>query len=410
MKSVLIQGLLAMSSLVVAYLVWTDEDTESLREEVAVLDCDAQRIQSIRLKTPTREVAMSPRGEIDDRFWWIETRRVQPSAEPAVNAFVAGDAFDAYARNFGPLSARRDLGVVDAETLAELGFFVPAEDKAVNHEAAGDEAAKDDKAAKDADAGDDKAAGDAEAGDDEEKEPSTLALTCGDQEHAFELGGSAYGSGDRYLRTEHDRVYLVSADLVRNAETASSLMQRDLLNFEMSEVDMMVLLAFDEELRLKHYNRLDEAQADWVDANEPDRRNELYGNWMSQLSRLRATRYLEPDAEPGADLEGDVRVAPLATFVFLDESADELGRVELVRANSELDVEYYARSNATRGWVRTLRSLGKQVAEELRPLVGLDAAPEPEPVRMIPARSASDSASDGAGVRTPPHGHDKGDH
>ncbi|MEM6961771.1 MAG: DUF4340 domain-containing protein, partial [Myxococcota bacterium] len=387
MKSVLIQGLLAMSSLVVAYLVWTDEDTESLREEVAILDCDAQRIQSIRLKTPTREVAMSPRGETDDRFWWIETRRVQSSTEPAVNGFVAGDAFDAYVRNFGPLSARRDLGVVDAETLAELGFFVPAEDKAVKHEKAGNEAAKDDKAAGDAEAGDDKAAGDAEAGDDkaagdaeagddEEKEPSTLALTCGDQEHAFELGGSAYGSGDRYLRTEHDRVYLVSADLVRNAETASSLMQRDLLNFEMSEVDMMVLLAFDEELRLKHYNRLDDAQADWVDANEPDRRNELYGNWMSQLSRLRATRYLEPDAEPGTDLAGDVRVAPLATFVFLDESADELGRVELVRANSELDVEYYARSNATRGWVRTLRSLGKQVAEELRPLVGLDAAPE----------------------------------
>lgn len=355
MREVAVHAVLAVGGLVVAYLVWTDDGESAREEEVTVVDCDAARLSQVSFQGPDRLVTLERRTvEGAPPMWWITSSRNQDEGDPVTEQFVGSDAVDEYLERIAPLRAKRELGSVADDMLEEL-------------ELGGEDSTR-------------------------------LALTCAGREHAFEVGGSAYGSGDRYLRASGGEVFLVEQRIVRDVESPTTLMQRDLHRFEGTEVEHLEVQAHDRQVRLLQRNRLDPRSAEWVDASQPDRRNELYGNWLERVERLRVQSYLAPDATPGSDLEG-VSAAPttLATLVYRDEDGDELGRTELVKVEGGDEPAYYARSEATRSWVRLLASLGQQVETDLRPVVGLEPLepPAPPPAQTPPEGGEPEERPDG---------------
>jgi hypothetical protein len=348
MKSLTIHIALAVLGLASAYYVWTaGEPTEESPEGVTLLECAPERLTSVRFESERRDVTLESRGERDDRAFWVRVLRKSSSAAPTppegeredgdVVEFVASAEVDEYVKTIAPFKAIRSLGDVDDETLSDLGL--------------GDGAAH-------------------------------MTISCGGgRELALDVGESTFGTGDRYARrADGGPVFLLNGEIVRGLESAElQLMQRDLHRFEMTEVARLEVEAFGESRTLLQRNHRTPEQAEWVDSADPDRRNELYGNWLDRLSRLRVQSYLPLDAAPGSDLDGESATSVrVLTLRYLGDDGEEIGKLELEKVEYQPPV-YYARSEATRAWVRVVATTAREVEDDARPVVGLPAierAPE----------------------------------
>ncbi len=368
MKSVAIHAVLALLGLTVAYVVWTEgEQEERSAEEVVVVDCDPDHLDFITLADEDRTVKLEMRRDGDDKYSWITITRREGDDE-TVESFAGAKAVEEYAQKIAPFRALRSLGELSREEL-----------QAVELEPGG-------------------ATG--EDGGVSRGSTTTLELSCGGRARRFKVGGSAYGSGDRYLRDEHGgAVYLVSADTLRELESAQfRLMQRDLHAFEWTEVEIARISGGGAEKALYHRNRRTPDTAIWVDNDARDRINETYGNWLDRLQRLRIQKYLEPDAEPGSDLTNvSAEPEPILEVVYTGERNEPLGRLQLVKVAGETN-EYYARTEATRTWVKVLASVAEQVERDVRPILGLEPLPEPErpDAEVAPPLESADAGTDAA--------------
>lgn len=380
MKGVLIQALLALSGLVAAYFVWTEKKVDGSQETgVAVVSCDKRDIAELRYEDEKLNIVLAsteaglsvtetkyapapadPKKAAAAEAEGAKAEDAAPEAEEAdaaaeakriekeKNIFVANKAAETYLEKWDPLQAIRSLGELSEEQEASLELS------------------------------------DAKA---------RLALKCGGVEKVFRIGGSAYGSGDRYLRAEDGGpVYLLEAETVRAIESAKfRFMQRELHRFEMRRVETLTIEAAGRSRTLLHRNRLDKAKAEWVDQAAPDRRNELFANWLERVERLRAQKYLAADATPETDVEKATGSPELlAKLVYKSVDGDTLGSFELMKVPAEMDI-FYARTEATRGWVTVLRSVAQQVADDLAAVVGASEsaeAPAPAPDAPAPAAAA----------------------
>ena len=204
------------------------------------------------------------------------------------------------------------------------------------------------------------------------------------------MGGSTYGEGDRYAqKAGSDLVYLIRGSLVNDLSAAQSrLMQRELHGFELDKVETVKVQALGKSKTLLQRNRASQA-AVWVDAANPEQRNKLYGNWLSQVSRMRASAYLEIGKEPGSDLAGPAgELEPVASITYEAEGR-RLGAMELVRVVAGDKSYYYVKSELTRGWVTVLPSSAEQVARDLGLVVGAqDTPPSKKPAAGPPQPAA----------------------
>ena len=371
MRSVLAHGVLAVGGLILAWLVWVTPEEERSPDEVELVACDPEDVTSLVLDVDNREVKLERRGQGDERAYWVTvTRRPEPregqaeAPEPTVDEFVGGrKRVDEYLAKIAPLRALRSLGELDEETTEEVEL--------------GEEAGR-------------------------------FVYACGERTVEYTLGATAFGTGDRYLReADGNTAYLLAADAIRDLQSAEALlMQRELNDFEPTEVENLVVKIEDRERRLLQRNRRDPERAEWVDASEPDRRNELFGNWLERVSQLRVQDYLALDAEPGADIEGESAATTQAlTLEYLGSGGDRIGHLELARVDTQ-PARYYARSDATQAWVTVPRSIAQQVEDDARTVLGLEPIdrPEPEPPpQPTPTTPAADAgAATGAAPPTPP--------
>lgn len=346
MKGLMIHLVLAVGGLIWAYQAWTGDGEAVSEDAVTMLSCDEGALESVVYATEAREVHVSRRSGEGEPRWWITSEQRMESGDVERREFLGSiESMQAWTERLTPLMATRDLGPVDDETAEEL-----------------------------------------ELGE----EPDTLTIQCGSRTHEFQVGGSAFGSGSRYFRDGAEgRVYLVEAALMRDLNSPNNLMQRELVDVEYPEVATLEVDAFDVQRVLQHRNRLDEHNAEWVDAAEPTRRNELFTNWVGAFRRLRAHRYVAAGAEPLEDIDEEATASALGTVRLKDEDGGLLEEVEMVRLNIEGQAAplYYARSGATQGWVRLLVSVARQYETDLRPVLGLNPEPEPE-VEPPPAEAA----------------------
>lgn len=352
MKAVWIHLALALGGLVWAYQTWTAEDETSREEEVTVFDCVPSALGGVIYTSENREVDVARRDLGGQARWWISSSRSGEDEEVELREFLASEeSMEGFIEAVAPLRASRDLGEVDEEMAEELELS---------------------------------------------EATTSISIRCGERSREFQVGGTAFGSGNRYMREGEDgHVYLVASSLLRDLQSPTNLMQRDLVDAEFTEVETLEVEAFDQSRTLQHRNRLDDRNSEWVDVEDPTRRNELFTNWVGTFRRLRAHRYVASGSEPVDDVEGEATTTRLATLRFKDESGETLEEVELVRVNVEGQAAplFYARSGATHGWVRLLVSVARQVETDLRPLVGLEpeAEPEPEPQAEAEADEAPET-------------------
>jgi hypothetical protein len=333
-KSLLVHAVLALGGLGLAYAVWTDDDRGRTRAQVTVWDCDADAVTKVRLEGERYHATLERKGQGAEAYWWVSHASRTQDAEATAREFTASDTVDKYLDTLAPLRASREVGQLDDETLEQVGLHEPKD---------------------------------------------RLTISCGGKDRTFLVGENAFGSGDRYLRDERGgAVYLTDAALVRDLESAQArLMQRKLHTFEWNTIAKIGAGGYGRDKTLLHRNRHDPSQAEWVDEAEPDRRNELYGNWLNRLRRMSVLEYLNPDEEPGGD---GADAQAVATLRFLDKRDKVVDELVLLRTVADDAVEYYARTKATRSWVKLPRSLAKEVAQDVRPVMGLEAVDEPEPI------------------------------
>lgn len=360
MKAVVVHFVLATLGLGAAYRVWSAPEgaEETDDASVVVVDCEPKDLASIQLTTEQGTFLIEKKTADGDAFWWGVVTRTPEKGDASSESFAVSSKIDEYFKVAAPMRAVRNLGEVDGELAKEIEL---------------------------ADA------------------KTQFALTCGDKSHTFDVGIAASGSADRYLRKQGGGpVYLVKRELIEKIERADSqLMQRQLTDHEDRDVENLVVKALGAEAKLLHHNRLDSKKAEWVDAAKPDQRNELYGNWLSRVGRLSISEYLAPEQKPGDEKKNQPTpsvptqpdagapstdaVSPqsdaltsIATLRYLDENGKLLGEVELARVGED-KADYYARSSATRAWVRVLNSVGRQVEGDLPMIVGLEEIPEAPP-------------------------------
>jgi hypothetical protein len=375
MKSVVLHALLAALGLGFAYQTWTRPAVleEKPREDVTLLACKPEQLTEIELIMPTHRVKVWPEQGKNGREYWLTTTPtpvVKPAAsegEPAPadpnsadaavasssatdagapgapNAaakpsatkkesarnydpkepvtFVANAAFDMYLANNFPVRALRGLGVIDKKEHAEFGL---------------------------------------------DKVGTFLRVRCGAQTLALDIAGRTHGTNDHYVRDpKTDQSYLLAGRLVRDLQSAQfNFTQSELHAFKLADVDETVLTAMGSSKRLLQRDRMNPAQAQWVDADHPDRKNELFGNWLDRLAKLRVRLYLKRNEGPGADLK-DAAAPVEALTVEHHLGGKPKGKLEIVRVDAGGIAYYYARSEATRVWVSLYEAVVKDLMHDL---------------------------------------------
>lgn len=350
MKATLVHAVLALSGLFFAYQTWTRvESDETPVGEVLLADCDAARFKSLTFQSETVKVALESEGSAPDQDYWMTVERVmtaQPDAgvsEPIVpKRFLTNKKREDLLKLLFPLRAERNLGKPTADALKGFGM-------------------------------------------DDIK--STLTLSCG-ATTVLEIGGTTFGSGDFYARRRGDEnLVLLNGRLSKDLQSAEfNFMQKALHSFVLKDVDEARVTVNGTTRRLLQRNRQTPEQATWVDAAQPDQRNELYDNWLTRLSRMTAREYLATNAQPGSELTPALTsVKEVATVEYFVEGLSK-GKLTVARVGDDM-THYYARSEATRNWVAVSEIVGAQVERDAPVVVGLEEAPAPP----SPASPASPS-------------------
>jgi hypothetical protein len=410
MKSVIVHTLLAVFGLVFAYQTYTRKPEEVSVAGVTVAECSREDVKKIYLNTATVEVIAEPVREGDETTFWVTTRHrppeevsaldpntnprrspptLKPSAaenaaggaaptaaagsgapeaakqEPAKKdekkepaeankpkRFLANGAFNAYLKRLTPVRAYRSLGKLDDKQDADFGYG---------------------------------------------KTLGFLELECGATTLELQSGSRAFGASQRYLRdTKTGVTYLFDEPTIGDLESAQfKFMQADLHPWKAEDVEEVVIEAQGAKKKLIHRDRK-LPQAQWVDDTAPAKRNELYANWFSRLSRLRARAYLERGAEPGSDLKAAGSATPVLRIDYKVADAPK-GTLELVRVDENGVGHYYARTETTHAWVALFDSAAKDVEQDVGMVVGVEQPSSPEKQKEAkPAGSQKPAAPHGA--------------
>lgn len=359
MKALIAHAILAVGGLGLAYSVWTTgQGPQRAQDQVTIWDCDAGNVSKVHLADEHNDVTLQEHGKGSDAYWQVTQTTKLPNDEatknetPKTYRFTGSAQVHTYLKKLAPLQASRDLGELAKKTIKEVGL----------------------------------------------NEPKTkLSITCGGHTRTFVAGEDAFGSGQRYLRDARGgSVYLVDSSAVRELSAPQvQLMQRSLENFQWADIAHLKIEGYGKSRTLLQRNRDNPRDAEWVDATKPDKRNELYDNWLNRVRGLMANRYLQPGEKPGGK---GATLEPIAKLTFDNGDGKVVDQWEFDRTESPTEVSYYARSKATRAWVELPTSLAREVAHDVRPVLGLDAVDEPEPVAPAATSTPASTAHEASGA------------
>jgi hypothetical protein len=206
-------------------------------------------------------------------------------------------------------------------------------------------------------------------GDFELADPSSrLEITHARGKRVIRIGGRTFGGGNHYYVIDEQtrEAFLLGASIVRDLEMAQSrLFQRELHDFEITDVASVVINAPGRRRTLEHRDRQNPQTRSWVapDATEASTSTELYDNWMRQLERLRALAYPAAGEGPRPD------APPVVRIDYRGEGGSAIGFLEVTGGGSP-EAELYGRSEATRVWVQLSRSVAEQVVQDLEEVLG----------------------------------------
>lgn len=375
-RPVLIHAALLGVALVAAYFVWTREPDTS-EDQIPVVSI-REGLDRVLYSTEDRKVEINKKKDEHGSYHWVKVETVTKKPvkkpkppEPAVNkrvdggppvptdagvakaatdatprsdtgvpakpemkevrkqqAFKGNEALDKLVKSLAELNAVRSLGMISGDKLKSFGL----------HES-----------------------------------KKTLTLVTGSTPRTFIIGDNTYGNMDIYIQDKQDRrVYVINPRSVQDLKYAEfRLMERELHGFNNTEMDRVLFKTDKGQKTLVQKNRRTPATAFWADAEAPDKGKDFFKNWMSKLSRLRATEY----AKQADKLEG--LTEKLSAEYYL--GGKKLGYLKLYQLGASVpagapkgkngDDEYYAQTENTRAKVKLSRRLGEEVVKDLENLL-----------------------------------------
>jgi hypothetical protein len=308
-RGVAFQGVLAAAGLAAAFVVWQREPAGT-PGEVVVLDAPKRALERVRYEDASGSVELY-REASDGGALWLRLGTKPP------RELRANETAEQLFTRFAPLRATRSLGVLDAETLAEVGL---------------------------------------------KDSPRKLRVKLASGEHAFTLAASSIGWGSPYLRRETDGlVFLLPPSLLPDLENAAHrLVDRTLHAFGAAEYDVLTV-THGSTSRTFLVRARAQRPAELVPRDAPDAPDETARKWHERvwlLSPAQADFLGRGEEPPGG---------PPREVLRLEYRRGDtgVGRLTLARGTGG---ELYARTEHTAGWAK-LPPWADSIVEEAEKVV-----------------------------------------
>jgi hypothetical protein len=290
----------------------------SVRRDVVVWHGRAADVSRIEYKRPlphAKSVILEGKTDATGRYW-IGTGQ----ADGPPITFVSVGPAQKIADKLGDLRALRDLGHTDDAKSSELGLK------------------------KDAIEG-------------------SVVVTLRGEEHTLELGASAPGDTDRYVRdTKSGEVFVVEAEPIRQLEGGDhTLVETELHEFPLDPDVDRVTVSFGGKKRALVRRGMAQKRF-FADGSAPETNDETATTWMAKVERLHATEFITGD--PPATSGDKLRLEYATT-------RSALGFLEVVKSSplGSTDSDVFIRTERTRLWAKVARGLGDQVLGDVGSIV-----------------------------------------
>ncbi len=182
---------------------------------------------------------------------------------------------------------------------------------------------------------------------------TTLTVSRGDNETTIQLGGSTYGSRDRYAQSD-GRLLLLDDTAVRPIQFAASrLIERDLTPVQEPDLDAIQVQMNGQTVSLVQKNKDDRQAAYWAREDDPDNSDDLAGTWIGKLTRLKAAKYVDASEAAAA--------TPVFTATLI--SGSEQWPVTVLK--TEDSSRFFAQSAFNRGTVELTASLAEEATADV---------------------------------------------
>jgi hypothetical protein len=292
----------------------------SARRDVVVWRGRSADVSRIELTKPGRHVVLEGKGDSVGRYFvgTDESRQNSDDHPRPPVVFVSVSPAQKLADKLGELRAARDLGKIDDAKAAELGLTAP---------------------------------------------DTRVTISVRGEEHTLEVGISAPGDTDRYVRDAASRgIYVVDAEPFRDLEAGEhTLVEKDLHDVAANpDPDRIVVVHGGKRRSL--VRRGTAQKRFFADPETPETNDETATTWMAKVDRLRATDFITGDPpNPSGD----------KLRIEYDKGRDSIGFLEVVKSTpgpgNEGDV--FIRTERTRLWARVSKGLGDQVLGDVGSIV-----------------------------------------
>jgi hypothetical protein len=323
-------------ALVLAFSIWSrgDKPTESKNAaQVEIWSGSPERLERVRFESPRRTVTLEPRKDSTGRFYVVtvdkeDAPKPSPHGAPpdagapetpgkrSTTRFVGVKQADELAGKLAPLNAVREVGSLASGRAEEFGF---------------------------------------------DKPEGTLKVKLAGIEQVLLIGGSTPGGQERYAKREPGgTVYAVSGDLVSDMLSAESrLLERSFHAFQDADVTRLRLARAG---KTREVVSMADKKGAWADAAQPTKLDESIGNWLSKISRLNLSEYVETPSAP---------LTPEAAIVRIDYFAGTktLGFFELYKLPAEKGNDYFVRTENSRWYAKVLATAGDQIEQDAGSIV-----------------------------------------
>lgn len=324
-----LSGLLAVA-LVLSYVTWRNPPESSAIQETDIVSVNPKALTRVVFRHWDKRLVPAPAGkkpttkrvetsvtlvakhDAQGRYW-----TVTDDVGGNTTVFTAGRMLTSVIHGLAPLQAYRVLGDATKGHERDLGLSPPK---------------------------------------------AELVLYRGKRQWQFEVGGSSYGSVRRYLAPKGGHpVYLVQGMPFRLLSSAArELMEHDVVGMPQQDMVRVTVKAGAKKVVMVQGNRIHRFKSFWAKPGKPDKKVADYGNWLTKVFRLRATKYFVAKRAP-KNLE---KVATLTFHGDQDNDTPATATVTLLRGPEiKGQPAWYVRSSHTRSLVEV--SGGNAVATDL---------------------------------------------
>lgn len=331
-RQVVVLGVLLAGALALSYVSFTHQTVAVPGDRTEVVSVTAAALDAVRFvdagspapkadagvseaPPPRRRVELEARTDALGRWWTVTTTEGEKR-----HVFTGGRSADRLVEELAPLYAYRVLTQVPEEKMEALGVGQGA---------------------------------------------ASLELVRGGRTWRFAVGGTTWGAERRYLRPEGTQeVWVVDGGPFRLLEKAdATLPERELVGLERRDLARVRVAADGRRVEIVQHHRDDRRSAYWARSDTPDRKSELFENWINKVYRLRAEDYVAEARRP----EG---LEPVVSLEFDGDAARV--PVEILRATKDGQTTWYARSGQTRALVRLRPATAGEVAADVAAVLSAD--------------------------------------